>query len=674
MESINSLNGIGEKRAYDFEKRGIKTVEDLLYYFPRNHEDRTKFYEISDAPIGEFCSISAKVYSPVRETRIKKNFTIYSMTVFDDSGALNVVWYNNRFVKNAFRSGDEIVFFGKVTYNRGKKELQNPIYEKKDKMRFIGKIVPIYPLSGELTQKIVQSAVEQAIMKCRKKQEFIPKELREKYNFPEINKALSDIHFPDNLQDYQSARQRFVFEELLVLQLALWNKKSINERAKRKPFKDIDCAMDFIAALPFDLTNAQKRVTDEVLSDLNKPVAMNRLVQGDVGSGKTAVAAAAIYTSFKNNCQSVVMAPTEILASQHFGTFSEFFEGFGMKVLLLTKGTKRKKEELLKIANGEYDLVVGTNAVISKDVEFSNLGLCVVDEQHRFGVAQRANLMAKGENPNMLIMTATPIPRTLSLILCGDLDVSVIDELPPGRKQVETYAVGENMRRRIYAFLDKNIKAGSQAYVVCPLALESEKTDLYDAETLYKKLQVIFPDYRVGLIHGKMKTDEKDAVMSDFASGNIKILVSTTVIEVGVNVPNSNIMIIENAERFGLSTLHQLRGRVGRGQEQAYCIMFSNSNSELTKQRLTTLVKSSDGFYISEQDLKLRGPGDFFGTRQHGLPDMHLANLFTDIDILENAQNAAKDILEGKIALTDEEQAEFSKKMGRIIEESIVLN
>lgn len=674
MESISSLNGIGEAREKDFVKRGIKTVRDLLYYFPRSHEDRTRFFEIADAPIGEFSCVLAKVYSPVKETRIKKNFTIYQMVVFDDSGAMTVTWYNNRFVKNAFLSGDEVVFYGKVTLVRGKRELQNPIYEKKSKLKFMGKIVPIYPLSGGLTQKIVQSSVLQALKRCPKSEEFIPFALRKKYAFPEINEALENIHFPKNLEEYERARRRFVFEELLVLQLALFNRKAHNVKAKRKPFLDIDCKDEFIKSLPFALTGAQKKVILEIVNDLKKDTPMNRLVQGDVGSGKTAVSAVGMFIAYKNGYQSAIMAPTEILASQHFETFSEFFRTTDIKIALLTSATKAKKDVYEKIASGYYDIVIGTNAIIQKDVAFKNLGLCVVDEQHRFGVSQRAEFMKKGENPNILIMTATPIPRTLSLILYGDLDISIIDELPPGRKPVSTYAVGENMRKRIYAFLEKHIQNGSQAYIVCPLATESEKTDLFDATTLYKKLEKIFARYRVGLIHGKMKSDEKDAVMRDFADGKIQILVSTTVIEVGVNVPNANIMVIENAERFGLSTLHQLRGRVGRGAEQAFCIMFSSSNSELAKKRLTTLCKSTDGFYISEEDLKLRGPGDFFGTRQHGLPDMKVANLFCDMPILEIAQSTAKDIVEGKISLTPAERAVLFSKTDKLLEDAVVLN
>lgn len=657
-----------------FARKGIKTAEDLLYYLPRGHEDRTEFFEIADCPVGRFVCIKAKVYSPVKETRIKKGFSLYTMVIFDDSGAMNVLWYNNRFVKNAFKSGDEVLFYGRIAISRGKRELQNPIYEKTGNQRYIGRIVPIYPLSGNLTQKIVASAVEQAMEACGTLSECIPHQVREKYKIAEINFAMKNIHFPSDFESYEISRRRFVFEELLVLQLALFGRRKDNERVHREPFADTACVSEFINNLPYELTGAQRRVINDMCADFESETPMNRLVQGDVGSGKTAVAAAGMYVAVRNGFQAAIMAPTEILATQHFETFSELFKGTGIEIVLLTKGTSGKKEVHEKIKNGDYQIIIGTNAIIQKSVEYKNLGLVVADEQHRFGVSQRADLVQKGENPHTLIMTATPIPRTLSLILYGDLDVSIIDELPPGRKPVATYAVGENMRKRIYAFLDKHIKNGSQAYVVCPLIEESEKSDLANATEIYERLARIFPDYRVGLVHGKMKSAEKESVMRDFAENKIQVLVSTTVIEVGVNVPNSNIMVIENAERFGLSTLHQLRGRVGRGQEEAFCIMFAHSENEVTKKRMETLCSSNDGFYISEQDLKLRGPGDFFGTRQHGLPDLKVANLFTDADILKDAQECAKDIAEGRYQMNAEEFFALTKKVEKALPESIVLN
>lgn len=674
MVSIDSLYGVGPERARSFAKKGIKTAEDLLYYLPRGHEDRTRFFEIRDCPVGEFVCLKAKVYSPVKETRIKKSFTLYNMVVFDDSGALNVVWYNNRFVKNAFRSGEEVLFYGKIAISRGKRELQNPVYEKASNRRFIGKIVPVYPLFGNITQKVIAGLVEQAMKECGELDEYIPQCIRKKYHIWDINSAMKNIHFPDNFESYEKARERFVFEELFTLQLALSGRKSRNEKKEREPFADTQCVTEFINSLPYKLTGAQARVIGEICNNLKLKTPMNRLVQGDVGSGKTVVAAAGMYIAAKNGYQSAIMAPTEILANQHLNTFSQLFQNSGLKCVLLTSSTKNKKEIYKQIKNGEFDVIIGTNAIIQKDVEYKKLGFVVADEQHRFGVSQRARLSDKGDNPNTLIMTATPIPRTLSLILYGDLDVSIIDELPPGRKPVKTYAVGEDMRKRIYAFLDKHIKNGSQAYVVCPLIEESEKTDIANAVGIFQQLKRAFPHISVGLIHGKMKPVEKEQVMCEFVENKIQILVSTTVIEVGVNVPNSNIMVIENAERFGLSTLHQLRGRVGRGQDEAFCIMFPKGTSEITKKRMETLCASNDGFYISEQDLKLRGPGDFFGTRQHGLPDFKIANLFTDARLLELAQKAATDILEGKFSLSDDEIKLLTYKVDKLLPSEIVLN
>lgn len=458
-----------------------------------------------------------------------------------------------------------------------------------------------------------------------------------------------------------------------MLQIALLMRRSENDVRKRVPFADTDCGA-FMDSLPFKLTGAQKRVISEIAEDMSRDTAMSRLVQGDVGSGKTAVAACAIYIAVKNGTQAVMMAPTEILAVQHYESFVKLFEPFGMKIALLTSSSKGKKDILADIENGTADIIVGTHAVIQKNVVFNKLGLAVTDEQHRFGVAQRSELIEKGDNPNVLVMTATPIPRTLALILYGDLHSSVIDELPPGRKPVKTYAVGEDMRKRVYAFLEKNLKAGMQAYIICPLVEETEKSDLENAASLCERLKVIYPDYNIGLVHGKMKSKEKDMVMSEFVAGRINVLVSTTVIEVGVNVPNSNMMIIENAERFGLSQLHQLRGRVGRGSEQAYCIMLAHGNNEITKKRMQTMCASCDGFFIAEQDLKLRGPGDFFGTRQHGLPEMKIANLFEDADILSIAQNAAEDILKLDPNLELEENSPLKSRVSSIISEKTVMN
>ena len=650
MKDIRYLKGVGEKRAELFAKKGINTVEDLLYFFPRTYEDRSKTKYIADCENGETVCVSITVYSPVRENRIRRNMTVYTMIASDDSGVMNVVWYNNRFVKDAFKTGEKYILYGKIAFNRNKIEMVNPMFEKGEGGKFTGKIVPIYPLTENLKQKTVQSVMETAIKEAGRLDEYIPDAVREKYKIAEINYAMRNIHFPDDFESYNTARRRFVFEELIMLQLALFSIKGNTEKKKGIVFEDT-CIDEFLNSLPFPLTGAQKRTLDEILADCSGGGVLNRLVQGDVGSGKTAVAAGAIFAAVKNGAQAAMMAPTEILANQHKETLEAFFKDFDIKVVMLTGSMKaaEKRAAYEMLASGEADVAVGTHAIIQDKAEFKNLGLVIADEQHRFGVEQRAKLSEKGKNPHMLIMSATPIPRTLALILYGDLDISVIDELPPGRKTVKTYAVGENMRARITAFIEKNVKNGTQVYVVCPLVEETEKSDLENAENLSKKLQQTFPGFRVGLVYGKMKNNLKDEVMNDFADGKINILVSTTVIEVGVNVPNANLMIVENAERFGLSQLHQLRGRVGRGAEQAYCVLISHGNSKIIKKRMETMCISNDGFYISEQDLKLRGPGDFFGTRQHGLPEMKIANLFEDGDILRDAQQAAKDIISGNI-------------------------
>lgn len=675
-KDIRYLKGVGEKRAELFNKKGIKTVEDLLYYFPRSHEDRTEMKEISDCAEGETVCISVTVFSPVKDARVRRNLLISTMIVSDQTGALNVVWYNNRYVKGQFMTGDEYILYGKITRNRGKMEMINPVFEKKGKERFTGKIVPLYPLTEGLTQKILQSSMELALKEAGQLTEYIPNDIREKYNISELNYAMKNIHFPEDFESYNIARERFVFEELLILQLALSGHKDENTVRDGVVFEDILCVRDFVKTLPFPLTNAQKRTLNEILADCKRGKMMNRLVQGDVGSGKTAVAAAAIYTAVRNGHQAAMMAPTEILATQHAQTLHEFFKDMDINVVLLTGSMKVKEKRLAceMISTGAADVIVGTHAIIQETVEYKDLALVVADEQHRFGVEQRAKLAAKGNNPHMLIMSATPIPRTLALILYGDLDISVIDELPPGRKIVKTYAVNESMRKRVFAFLEKHVRAGMQAYVVCPLIEETEKSDLQNAQMLSEKLQSIFPDFGVGLMHGKMKPKIKEEVMDGFVRGDIKILVSTTVIEVGVNVPNANIMIIENAERFGLSQLHQLRGRVGRGGEQAYCILFAHGNNEVTRKRMETMCISNDGFYISEQDLKLRGPGDFFGTRQHGLPEMKIANLFEDRDILAVSQMAAKEIMEEDPLLESEKYAELKKRADKILNDGIVMN
>ena len=644
---IQYLKGVGEKRAELFEKKGIKTVGELLYFFPRSYEDRSVIKSINNCAEGETVCICATAYNDPQDRYVRRNMLITSMLAFDDSGMINIVWYNNKYVKNNLKAGEKYIFFGTVSKNKqGRLQMTAPVYEKQGNEKYTGKIIPLYPLTANLSQKVVQSTMEMAISEAGRLEEYLPEHIRNKYMLADINFSMQNIHFPGDFKSYNIARNRFVFEELLILQLALNMCRQKNNQANGKVFKDVKCIRALTDSMEFELTGAQKRTINEICRDVMSGRQMNRLVQGDVGSGKTAVAAAAMYMTVKNGYQAAMMAPTEILAGQHAKSFEEMFSKHGIKTALLTGGmrVKEKREMLQAIKVGEIDVVIGTHALIRDNIEFLNLGFVVADEQHRFGVDQRSKLMAKGENPHMLIMSATPIPRTLAMILYGDLDISIIDELPPGRKPVKTYACGGDMHSRVYNFLYNNIKNGMQAYVVCPLVAETEKIDLENAQELAKKLATAYPDINVGLMHGKMKPKEKDEIMSRFVSGDIHLLVSTTVIEVGVNVPSANIMVIENAERFGLSQLHQLRGRVGRGKDQAHCILITDSENEITKKRIDTMCASNDGFYISEQDLKLRGPGDFFGTRQHGLPEMKIANFFEDRQILKISQEAAKSL------------------------------
>ncbi len=670
---IQYLKGVGEKRAALFAKKGISTIGDLLYFFPRSYEDRSVIKPISKCIEGETVCICATVYQDPQDRYVRRNMLITSMLVFDDTGMMNMVWYNNRYVKNNLKAGEKYIFFGTVTKNKqGRIQMTAPVYEKLGNERFTGKIVPIYPLTANLSQKVVQSTMEAALSEAGTLEEYLPRDLRERYMLAELNFAMENIHFPADFENYNISRHRFVFEELLILQLALRQRRDKNIENNGRVFEDVKCIRELTDTLPFELTGAQKRTINEICRDCMSGKQMNRLVQGDVGSGKTAVAAASIYMAVRNGYQAAMMAPTEILAQQHADYLNGVYREFGITTAFLSGSmrAKEKREVLSRIATGEIDVVIGTHALIQENVDFKTLGFVVADEQHRFGVEQRAKLMAKGENPHMLIMSATPIPRTLALILYGDLDISVIDELPPGRKPVKTYAVNSKTRSRVYNFIADNVSKGMQAYVVCPLVAETEKSDLENAEELAQKLGESYPNVRVGLMHGKMKPKDKDATMSDFVSGKTDVLVATTVIEVGVNVPNANIMAIENAERFGLSQLHQLRGRIGRGGEQAHCILISDADNEITKKRLDTMCESNDGFYISEQDLKLRGPGDFFGTRQHGLPEMKIANLFEDKDILKQSQEAAKEISETGL----EQYPLLKKRCDMLISENVVMN
>ena len=544
--------------------------------------------------------------------------------------------------------GKKYRFFGKISNKYGKIDLTSPVFDEIEKKNNTGKIIPLYPLTFSLSQNTIRKIIENGLKDVEEDgglEETLPQYILNEYKLEEINKAIETVHFPKEFADFEIARKRFVFEELLSTQLALLQLKNSNLKDHKGISFSKDAHMsDVINSLPFNLTKAQLRVLEEIDKNMEQDKSMNRLLQGDVGSGKTVVAMISAYKAVKSGYQVAVLAPTAILATQHLENFQKILEKFDIRCELLISGiTKKKKTEILeKLQNGEIDILIGTHAMLEENVTFKNLGLVVTDEQHRFGVKQRTTMAQKGENPDVLVMSATPIPRTLALILYGDLDISVIDELPPNRKKIETFAVTKALEDRVNNFVRKQVDEGRQAYIVCPLVEESEENDLQSVISLYEKCKTeVFPNYRIEYIHGKMKQKEKEDIMERFKNGEIDILISTTVIEVGVDVPNSSIMVIEDAQRFGLAQLHQLRGRVGRGEYQSYCILKYEGKGKNTRERMKIMTQTNDGFVISQKDLELRGSGDFFGTNQHGIPDFKIANLFTDIDILKLAQEAA---------------------------------
>ncbi len=665
-KEIQFIKGVGPNRATLLNKLGIFNLKDLITYFPREHEDRGNIKTISEVVHGEEALISGYPVGRMNEIRIRKNLTLCKLIVRDESGSCQITWYNQSYLKNTFKPNERYKFFGKISRSYGKVEMQSPVFEVANQTKNTGKIIPIYPLTYSLTQNTIRKIIETGLDEVEGKlEETLPDYILDKYKFYDFNTAIRQIHFPDNFESFNKARKRLVFEELFSMQLALLSLKNKYEIKKPGIEFDKDAKMsDVINSLPFKLTGAQLRVLEEIDKDMESNKPMNRLLQGDVGSGKTVVALTAAYKAVKSGYQAVIMAPTAILATQHLESFNEILSGFNIRCELLTSGiTKKKKEEMLaRLANGEIDILIGTHAVLEENVEFKKLGLVVTDEQHRFGVRQRSVIVEKGNNPDVLVMTATPIPRTLALILYGDLDISIIDELPPNKKKIETFAVTKGMEQRVNNFIVKNIEEGRQCYVVCPLVEENEEIDAKSVMEIYENYKKnIFPNYRVEYLHGKMKAKEKDAIMEEFKNGNIDILISTTVIEVGVNVPNSNIMIIENAERFGLAQLHQLRGRVGRGEYQSYCILKYQGNSEIIRERMKVITSSNDGFVISEKDLELRGSGEFFGTRQHGIPEFKIANLFEDIDMLKQAQGIAIEIIDKDPTLENKENEPLRK-------------
>ena len=664
---VKFIKGVGPNRVSSLNKLGIYTLNDLITYYPRDYEDRGNPKSIIECEDGEEVLIQAIAVSRVTEIKIRKNMAMYKLTVRDETGACTITWYNQPYIKKQFVYGEEYSFFGKVHKNGNKLEMNSPVFDSKENQKNTGKIIPIYPSTYGISQNVLRGIIQNGLnIVGDGLEEDLPSYILNEYNLQGINYAVQKIHNPDNFDEFKIARRRLVFEELLIMQLALLNLKDSWKSSKKgiQYSKEIKIS-EIINELPFKLTKAQLRVLEEIDRDMESEKAMNRLLQGDVGSGKTIVSIIAAYKAVKAGYQAAIMAPTSILATQHLESFTQMLSKYGIKCeLLISSVTKKKKEEILqKLQEGEVDILIGTHAILEENVVFKKLGLVVTDEQHRFGVRQRSKIVAKGNNPDVLVMTATPIPRTLALILYGDLDISIIDELPPNRKKIETYAVNKQMENRVNNFIRKQILEGRQCYIVCPLVEENEEINAQSVLELSEKYKnEIFSDLKVEYVHGKMKPKEKDEIMQNFKDGKIDILISTTVIEVGVNVPNASIMVVENAERFGLAQLHQLRGRVGRGDYQSFCILKYKSNSDVSRKRMEIMQSTTDGFIIAEKDLELRGSGEFFGTRQHGLPEFKIANLFEDIDILKEVQSLTMKI-ENDDAKLEKEKNEGLKKL-----------
>ena len=639
---------MGQVRASQLARLGLGTVEDLLRYFPRSYEDRRENSVIAQAEGRGAVCVQAMVAETPRVSRIRKGMELTKVRLVDNTGAMTGVFFNQAYVRQALRVGECYHFYGRVERTGGHWQMNNPVFEHVGQERFTGRIMPIYPLTAGISNHLLAGLAMRCVELCAGLiPEAIPQKIGQAYALAQSEFSYHNIHFPQDEYALALARHRLIFEELFYLScgLAMLRSRRVDTQGPVFPQADLE---QFYALLPFIPTGAQRRAIGEAAADLAGPRPMNRLIQGDVGAGKTVVAAACAWLAFRAGWQSALMAPTEILAGQHYATLSKLLAPAGLRVALLTGSMTAAEKRRVRqdLADGSIHLLVGTHALISQGVDFQRLGLVVTDEQHRFGVDQRSALSAKGVSPNVLVMSATPIPRTLALIIYGDLDVSVMDQLPPGRTPVQTFIVGEDKRQRMYGFVRTMAQQGRQTYIVCP-AVEENPQESCKAVTVYAQelAEHVFPDLRVGLVHGRLKPRDKQAVMGAFAQGDLDVLVSTTVIEVGVDVPNAALMIIENAERFGLSQLHQLRGRVGRGAGQSYCVLMTNTHSQESLERLRVLRQTGDGFRIAEEDLRLRGPGDFFGSRQHGLPQLHIADLAQDMKVLEQARQAASDLL-----------------------------
>ncbi len=648
-DPITILKGVGPTKAKQFAALNIYTLEDLICHFPRGYEDRTRIVKIADLEVDKPSCFKAIVMSSPRTHHVRKGLDITKVQVADHSGRLNLTFFNQKFTAEQLAYGEEYIFYGTLSGDYSGYQMTSPSFERLDSAPVVTRrVLPIYPLTAGISNATMLKTIAQAMAICDAPAEIIPEEIRRRYGVLPAERAYRAIHMPASMAEAELAKRRLIFEEFFVFSAGLSLMRASREQKKTIPYTKSNLE-SFIKALPFTLTGAQTRAIGEVLEDLQSGKPMNRLLQGDVGSGKTMVAAAAACFAVQNGYQAALMAPTEILAEQHYKGLSRILTTLGVRMALLTGGMtpKQKKEVREKMASGDVDLVIGTHALISEGSAFAKLDLVIADEQHRFGVAQRQALAAKGNMPHLLVMSATPIPRTLALIMYGDLDVSILDELPPGRQTVDTFLVGEKMRARINAFIRKQTQEGHQSFVVCPAVEDAEELNIKAASVWAETLQkTVFPDLRVALIHGQMKSSQKEEIMASFAAGNADVLVATTVIEVGVDVPNATLMVIEDADRFGLSQLHQLRGRVGRGSAKSNCILVSQSKNPETVARLKALCNTGDGFKIAEEDLRLRGPGDFFGSRQSGLPVFRVANLACDLKTLKEAQTASAQWIE----------------------------
>ncbi|MCR5481176.1 MAG: ATP-dependent DNA helicase RecG [Clostridia bacterium] len=669
-DSVKTIKGIGNKKQEALLRLGISEAGDIPRLYPRSYQDRRKITGISGLYAGESFLVRARVVTAAAGRFVPKRGRILRLLVSDETGRLEIVFFNAAYLSKALEAGSMYDFYGRVTEVKGRLIMTHPEFSKVIPGTSGQGIVCIYPLTSGISQNEMHRLQKLCREELEEQPDFIPAEILEKYSLPGLKEALEGIHFPSDGDAIRAARKRFAFEELFLFQAGIWQLKmhTVQKTGGGICF-DSDVDTDaFMQSFPYPMTNAQNRVITEILSDMRSPKCMNRLVQGDVGSGKTAVAETALYEAVKSGWQGVLMAPTELLAMQHFEGISAHFESFGIKTVFLGGNMKasEKRSSLEKIASGEADVVIGTHAVIQPGVVFKKLGLVITDEQHRFGVNQRMMLSEKGENPDILVMTATPIPRTLAVVLYGDTDVSAIDELPPGRQKIITRAIDQRKRKDAYDFLEKKLMQGEQAYIVAPLIEDSESIDARSAEGLFEELSKKFSDYSPALLHGAMKQQEKDSVMTGFHEGRFRVLISTVVIEVGINVPNATVMLIENAERFGLAQLHQLRGRVGRGAKQSYCILISSAKTDVAKERAKTMENSSDGFYIAEKDLMLRGPGEFFGTRQHGLPEFKMADLTKHMELLKAAGEEAKNLLSGDPLLSQENHRLLAKEVRKL--------